>query len=54
MLNAYIKDENREMRPAYRPVVENAIRLLNAAREAEVTVVYIYGNHRPDEPMPSS
>lgn len=48
MLNAYVKEEGGATRPRYRSVVANAVRLLEAARRADLTVVYVYGNHRPD------
>jgi nicotinamidase-related amidase len=48
MLNVYIKDDQRQMRDDYKPVIANAQRLLEGARKAGMMVAYAVANHRAD------
>jgi nicotinamidase-related amidase len=45
MLNVYFPDEKRQ---ALKSVVDNAVRLKNAAREHGILIYYAMANHRPD------
>ncbi len=47
MLNGYIKEEGA-VRERYRPVIDAATRLLDAARASSMMVVYASANHRTD------
>jgi ureidoacrylate peracid hydrolase len=48
MLNGHIKTDDGEMRPRYRPVIANAVRLMEASRSARLLIAYAAANHRPD------
>lgn len=48
MLNGHVKKNDAATQARYAPVVANAVRLLQAARRAGVTVFYAAANHRPD------
>jgi ureidoacrylate peracid hydrolase len=48
MLNGYIKEEGAVVRERYRPVIDAATRLLDAARASSMMVVYASANHRTD------
>jgi ureidoacrylate peracid hydrolase len=48
MLNGYIKEEGAVVRERYRPVIDAASRLLDAARASSMMVVYACANHRAD------
>jgi nicotinamidase-related amidase len=48
MLNGHIKKDDAATQKRYAPVVANAVRLLNAARHAGVTVMYAAAHHRGD------
>jgi nicotinamidase-related amidase len=48
MLNVYFHGASEERKQRMRPVVANAVRLLEAARNASIPVVYAKANHRPD------
>lgn len=48
MLNVYYHGAPEEKKTRMRPVVANAVRLLQAARKASVPVMYAKANHRPD------
>src|SRR5215467_2668732 len=45
MLNVYYPDETKKR---MKPVVDNAVRLMNAARQNHMLVYYAMANHRPD------
>lgn len=49
MLNGHIKRNNDpKHQERYRPVIQNAVRLLDAARKHNLMVAYAYANHRAD------
>ena len=50
MLNVYFHDPSipEEKRKASKPVVDNAVRLMNGARAVEIPIFYAMANHRPD------
>lgn len=48
MLNGHLKKDDPETRERAAPVVRNATRLLQAARNKNVMVAYAYANHRDD------
>jgi ureidoacrylate peracid hydrolase len=48
MLNVYYHGTTAEKKERMRPVVENAVRLLGAARKASIPVMYAMANHRRD------
>lgn len=50
MLNVYFHDPSipEEKRKASKPVVDNALRLMNGARAVEIPIFYAMANHRPD------
>jgi nicotinamidase-related amidase len=45
MLNVYFPAEKRQ---AWQPIVDNAVRLMNAARRHGILIYYAMANHRPD------
>ena len=45
MLNVYYPDETKKR---MKPVVDNAVRLMNAARQNQMLIYYAMANHRPD------
>lgn len=45
MLNVYFPAEKR---PALKPIIDNAVRLMNAARGAKIPIFYAMANHRTD------
>lgn len=48
MLNVYYHGASEETKKRMKPVVDNAVRLMNAARQASVPIFYALANHRPD------
>lgn len=48
MLNVYYHGAPEETKKRMRPVVDNAVRLMNAAREKKILIAYAMANHRPD------
>ncbi len=48
LLNGHVKKDDPATRARYAPVVANAVRLLEAARRAQVMVVHATAHHRPD------
>ena len=48
MLHGYIKESDAAARARYAPVVANAVRLLDAARRANILVIHATANHRAD------
>jgi ureidoacrylate peracid hydrolase len=50
MLNVYFHSPSipEEKRKALKPVVDNAVRLMNGARTAKIPIFYAMANHRPD------
>lgn len=48
MLNGHVKKNDPATQRRYAPVVANAVRLLEAARRAGVTVMHATANHRAD------
>ena len=48
MLNVYYHGAPEETKKKMKPVVDNAVRLMNAARRAGMLVFYAMANHRPD------
>jgi nicotinamidase-related amidase len=48
MLNAYYHGSQPEVKERMRPVVANAIRLCDAARQNGIPILYACANHRPD------
>ncbi|MBM4264805.1 MAG: cysteine hydrolase [Deltaproteobacteria bacterium] len=45
MLNVYFPADKR---PALKPILDNAVRLMNAARGAKIPIFYAMANHRTD------
>lgn len=45
MLNVYFPEDKR---PALKPIIANAVRLMNAARAAKIPIFYAMANHRTD------
>lgn len=45
MLNVYFPEEKRQ---ALKPVIDNAVRLMNAARQHGILIYYAMANHRSD------
>ena len=48
MLNVYYHGAPEETRKRLKPVVDNAVRLRDAARKASIPIFYGMANHRPD------
>ena len=48
LLNVYYHGAPEETQKRMKPVVDNAIRLMNAAREASIPIFYAMANHRRD------
>jgi ureidoacrylate peracid hydrolase len=48
MLNVYFHAVPEEKQKALKPVVDNAVRLMNAARQHDILIYYAMANHRPD------
>jgi ureidoacrylate peracid hydrolase len=48
MLNVYFQGISEEKQKALKPVVDNAVRLMNGARQAGMLIYYAMANHRPD------
>lgn len=48
MLNVYYHGASEETKKRMKPVVDNAVRLMNAARENKILIAYAMANHRPD------
>ena len=48
MLNVYYHGASEETKKRMKPVVDNAVRLMNAARTNEILISYAMANHRPD------
>ena len=48
MLNVYYRGASLEKQQTMKPVVENAVRLMEAARQATIPIFYAMANHRPD------
>src|SRR5690349_22630909 len=48
MLNIYYHGASEQTKKRMKPVVDNAIRLMNAARQNRILSYYAMANHRPD------
>lgn len=48
MLNVYYHGASDEKKKLMKPVVDNAVRLMHAARQNGVVIYYALANHRPD------
>jgi nicotinamidase-related amidase len=48
ILNVYYRGAPEETQKKMQPVVENAVRLMNAARQNHMLIYYAMANHRPD------
>jgi ureidoacrylate peracid hydrolase len=48
MLNVYYHGASDETKKRMKPVVDNAVRLMNAAREQGILIFYAMANHRAD------
>jgi nicotinamidase-related amidase len=48
LLNVYYHGANEETQRRMKPVVDNAARLMKAARQASIVIFYALANHRPD------
>lgn len=48
MLNVYFHNLPEEKQKVLKPVVDNAVRLMNAARQHGILIYYAMANHRPD------
>lgn len=48
MLNVYYHGASEETKKRMKPVVDNAVRLMNAVRQNGILVAYAMANHRPD------
>jgi nicotinamidase-related amidase len=48
MLNVYYRGASEETQKRMKPVVDNAVLLMNAARKAKIPIYYAMANHRPD------
>jgi ureidoacrylate peracid hydrolase len=48
MLNVYYHGAPEETRRRMKPVIDNAVRLMNAARAASIPIFYAMANHRRD------
>ena len=49
MLNVYYHGAPDETKKKMKPVVDNAVRLMNGARQAGMLIYYALANHRPDD-----
>ena len=47
MLNVYYHGASEETKKRMKPVVDNAVRLMNAARQNRMLIAYAMANHRP-------
>jgi nicotinamidase-related amidase len=48
MLNVYYRGASEETQKRMKPVVDNAVLLMDAARKAKIPIYYAMANHRPD------
>ncbi len=48
MLNVYYHGAPEETKKRMKPAVDNAVRLMNTARQNGILVAYAMANHRPD------
>ena len=48
MLNVYYHGASEEKKKTMKPVVDNAVRLMNAARQINMPIFYAMANHRKD------
>jgi ureidoacrylate peracid hydrolase len=48
MLNVYYRGASLETQQRMKPVVDNAVRLMEAARKVPMPIYYALANHRPD------
>ena len=48
MLNGHVKKDDPAAQKRYKPVIRNAVSLLEAARNTGIIVAYAVANHRPD------
>lgn len=48
MLNVYYHGASEETKKSMKPVVDNAVRLMKAARENKILIAYAMANHRRD------
>jgi nicotinamidase-related amidase len=48
LLNVYYHGASEETKKRMKPVVDNAVRLMQAAREKNIMIAYAMANHRPD------
>jgi len=48
MLNVYYHGAAEETKKRMKPVVDNAVRLMSAARRSKMPIFYAMANHRPD------
>jgi nicotinamidase-related amidase len=48
MLNVYYHGASEETKKKMKPVVDNAVRLMNGARQSGILIYYAMANHRPD------
>jgi nicotinamidase-related amidase len=48
MLNVYYHGASDETKKRMKPVVDNAVRLMNTARQVSMPIFYALANHRPD------
>ena len=48
MLNVYYRGASLAAQERMKPVVDNAVRLMNAARKVSMPIYYAMANHRPD------
>jgi nicotinamidase-related amidase len=48
MLNVYYRGASLEKQQSMKPVVDNAVRLMDAARKTHIPIYYAMANHRPD------
>src|SRR3989304_1920018 len=48
MLNVYYHGASEETKKKMKPVVDNAVRLMNGARQNKILIYYAMANHRPD------
>ena len=48
MLNIYYHGASDETKKRMKPIVDNAVRLMNAARQNQILICYAMANHRPD------
>jgi ureidoacrylate peracid hydrolase len=48
MLNVYYHGAPEQTKKRMKPAVDNAVRLMNAARQSGIVIYYAMANHRPD------